>query len=177
MRTPLNDHLFALLDELSAELPDVTHRYMFGCDALFANGKIYALVYAPERRIAVKISDPAQQQELCALDGTDPWTPGQRMGNWWLVPESFHDDAEQLRRWVERAHRAAFEESARVAAKSRPAARAGPGKGGDATGARRPRGAGAKGRAAVKTAGESRSARRPSAKKSVTRSGKGRSKR
>lgn len=111
MRTPLNDHLFALLEELSAELPDVTHKYMFGCDAMFANGKIYALVYAPERRIALKIVDPAQQQELCALDGTEPWTPGQRMGNWWLVPESFHDDSEQLRGWVERAHRAAFSSS------------------------------------------------------------------
>ena len=41
----LNAHLKELVGELSAELPEVTERRMFGSDAFFANANIYSIVW------------------------------------------------------------------------------------------------------------------------------------
>lgn len=43
------DHLLELLEEGSSKLPGVTRRKMFGCEALFANANIYALVWKEGR--------------------------------------------------------------------------------------------------------------------------------
>jgi TfoX/Sxy family transcriptional regulator of competence genes len=100
------DHLKALLDEASDYLPDVTSRKMFGCYTLFARASIYALVWDKNGgRIGLKLRDKAVYEELLALPGAQPWFTGEtRMGNWVLVPESFHQDKEVLFKWVELAH-------------------------------------------------------------------------
>src|SRR5687768_10499929 len=97
----LNSHLLSLVEESSKGLPGVGMRKMFGCEALFANGSIYSLIWKTGR-IGVKIPDAAQFQELMAIDGSEPWSPGSNMtmSHWVLVPESFHDDAEALKTWV-----------------------------------------------------------------------------
>ena len=127
----LDAHLADLLGSISAELPEVTTRYMFGCDAFFANRTIYALVW--DGRVCVKLPEQQRFDEALGLDGAERWSPmpnGKGMGWWVMLPEDLHDDLEGLTPWVERAHRLAMmappkkkpaTRSASVKAKSKPA--------------------------------------------------------
>jgi TfoX/Sxy family transcriptional regulator of competence genes len=108
MPSPQHEYLQSLLDESSASLPGVTYRRMFGCHAAFANGAVYGLIWKTGR-IALKFPDPETRQTLLSMPGAEPWTAGTKtMREWVLVPESFHDDEDLLREWVQRAHAVAF---------------------------------------------------------------------
>lgn len=106
----LNLHLKSVLDDCVAELPEVTGRRMFGSDALFANGNIFALVW--DGRIALKLREPSAYALALAMDGAAPWNPmgpGRAgMTHWVLVSEALHDDVEALTEWAARAHRDNF---------------------------------------------------------------------
>lgn len=100
----LKTFLLGLLEEAALPLPGVTRKKMFGCEALFAEGTIFALIWK-EGRIGLKLPDPALATEAMALPGSEPWRAGGKvMGGWVLVPEAFHDDPAALARWVQRAH-------------------------------------------------------------------------
>jgi len=115
----INEFLKSLLDEASQELPSVTTRRMFGCDALFANLAIYALVWKTGR-LGLKLPEPALYQDALALEGAEPWAPGGKaMAHWVLLPESLHDQPEQLSIWVHKAHRLASAAGPPSAAKSK----------------------------------------------------------
>ena len=110
----LNAHLKSLLQDLSAELPEVTERFMFGSDAFFANTNIYALVW--DGRVVLRF--PNQEKFVTARDLEDaaifdPMGSGKTMGKWVCMPESMADDVEALRPWVEEAHREAMMEPPR----------------------------------------------------------------
>lgn len=110
----LNAHLKELVAELSAELPEVTERRMFGSDAFFANANIYSLVW--DGRILLRF--PAEPRFLAAraLEGSgifDPMGTGKTMGKWVMMPETMNDDLDALRPWVEEAHRLAMREPPR----------------------------------------------------------------
>lgn len=110
---PLLDQLWVLLQGASEDLPGVTKRKMFGCQAVFAYNNIFALVWKTGR-LGVKITDPALFAELMAKNGAEPWTAGDRtMSNWILLPESFHRRADLLTEWVTVAHGLAAEGGAR----------------------------------------------------------------
>lgn len=80
---------------------------MFGCDAVFAEGRIFGLVWK-EGRIGLKMPDPALYKQLHQLPGAAPWVAGDRtMSHWLLVPPSFHDDTQELAVWVAHAHKQA----------------------------------------------------------------------
>ena len=100
-------HLSALLEMLEAAalpLPGVTRRRMFGCDALFVDRQIFALVWK-EGRIGLKFADPTERGRLDGLPGTSPWAPGgKQMREWRLVPERMQDDPVSFAAWVESAH-------------------------------------------------------------------------
>jgi len=99
-------HLLELLEEGSQGLPGVAPRRMFGCDALFAYGNIYALIWQ-DGRIGLRLPEPTVYAELLALEGAEPWRVmdgAKPMSHWVLVPESFHDEPEQLGKWVRRAY-------------------------------------------------------------------------
>jgi TfoX/Sxy family transcriptional regulator of competence genes len=103
----LSLELKACLEELTAPLPRVASRRMFGCDAFLAGGTMFALVLK-EGRIGLKLPDD-QLAGLRALPGADPWKPGDMvMRQWVLVPETFHDDTDGLAPWVSQAHAAAL---------------------------------------------------------------------
>lgn len=109
MRTLLVE-LRTCLEELTAPLPWVTTRRMFGCDAFLARGTMFALVLK-EGRIGLKLPDD-DLVGLRALPGADAWKPGDMvMRQWVLVPETFHDDSDGLAPWVARAHAAALARS------------------------------------------------------------------
>jgi TfoX/Sxy family transcriptional regulator of competence genes len=106
MRTLLLE-LRTHLDDLTAELPQVAVRRMFGCDAFLAGGAIFAMVWR-EGRIGLRLPDELLP-ELRALPGADPWRHRDMVVRQWvLVPESFHDDPEGLAPWVRKAHAAAL---------------------------------------------------------------------
>ena len=105
----LNAHLKSLVAELSAELPEVTERRMFGSDGFFANLNIYSLVW--DGRVLLKFSDPARFQVAMALEGSglfDPMGAGKTMSGWVAMPEEMADDVDALRPWVEEAHKLAM---------------------------------------------------------------------
>ncbi len=96
------------LEDLTAPLPQVSVRRMFGCDAFLARGAIFALVWR-EGRIGLKLPDDALPV-LRAMSGADPWRPRDMVVRQWvLVPESFHDAPNLLEPWVRQAHAAALE--------------------------------------------------------------------
>lgn len=109
------EYLLEVLERAAEGLPTVARKFMFGCHALFADGKIFGLVW--DGRIALKVPPEAGGEALARLDGAEPWSPNGKvtMRSWTLVPEGLHDDDDALRPWVERAHRAA-----RAAAKAPP---------------------------------------------------------
>lgn len=97
-------YLKTLLETACQGLPDVTWRRMFGCDAVFARGHIFGLVWKKDR-IGLKYSDQKPHQTLLSMPGAEPWSIGNKtMSAWVLIPESFHDDEEQLLEWVKKAH-------------------------------------------------------------------------
>lgn len=107
----LNAHLKSLLQDLSAELPEVTERFMFGSDAFFANGNIYALVW--DGRVVLRFPNEAKFVSARDLEDAaifDPMGSGKTMGKWVCMPETMADDVESLRPWVEEAHREAMME-------------------------------------------------------------------
>jgi TfoX/Sxy family transcriptional regulator of competence genes len=106
MRTLLLE-LRSHLDDLTAGLPEVSVRRMFGCDAFLAGGAIFAMVWR-EGRIGLRLPDDLLP-ELRALPGADPWRHRDMVVRQWvLVPESFHDDTDGLGPWVRKAHAAAL---------------------------------------------------------------------
>lgn len=108
-------HLLELVEDASRDLPGVSPRRMFGCDALFAYGNIYALIWK-DGRIGLKLPEPSAFEELMAMPGAVPWTPGRSaMSHWVLVPEDFHDQPERLVPWVRRAHALAAKAPSKMA--------------------------------------------------------------
>ena len=117
--TALLEDLLARLEAVAAALPAVTRKKMFGCEALFADGTIFALIWKTGR-IGLKLPDAAAFEGLMALPGAAPWQAGEKvMGHWVLVPEAFHADEPALRGWAERAHALALAKAIAPAQKSR----------------------------------------------------------
>ena len=121
----LNAHLKSLVAELSAELPEVTERRMFGSDGFFANLNIYSLVW--DGRVLLKFSDEARFEAARSLEGSgmfDPMGSGKTMSGWVAMPEEMADDVDALRPWVEEAHQLAMRAPPKK--KKKPAAKAKP---------------------------------------------------
>lgn len=105
----LNAFLKGLIAELSADLPEVTEKRMFGSDAFFANDIIYCLVW--DGRVVLKFRDAERFEKARALEGADIFDPmgrGSTMTTWVVMPELLADDVDGLRPWVEVAHRDAM---------------------------------------------------------------------
>lgn len=96
--------LIEIVEEITASLPDVSRRRMFGCDAYFAGDRIFALLWKTGR-IGLKLPDPAAHAELLATPGSETWSIGAKtMSTWTLVPEAWHDEPEALAPWLRRAY-------------------------------------------------------------------------
>jgi TfoX/Sxy family transcriptional regulator of competence genes len=105
----LDTHLSDLLADLSAELPEVTKKRMFGCDGYFANDAVYALVW--DARIVLKLPEPALAEAALAMESALPWKPmpnAKPMSHWVVMSEELHDDVDTLRPYLEAAHRLAM---------------------------------------------------------------------
>ncbi|MDP2272762.1 MAG: TfoX/Sxy family protein [Archangium sp.] len=124
----LNAHLKELVAELSAELPEVTERRMFGSDAFFANSNIYSIVW--DGRILLRFPVEARFLAAEGLEGSgmfDPMGTGKTMRGWVAMPETMIDDVEALQPWLEEAHRMAMSQP--VKKKGKPSPRPSPPRG------------------------------------------------
>jgi TfoX/Sxy family transcriptional regulator of competence genes len=102
-----NAHLLELLRAALEGTPKLTERRMFGSDGFFANGYAFAIVW--DGRIVLKLADEVRAAELMRIKGASVFNPmgkGKGMTAWIVVPESFHDDTELLRKWTLAAHKA-----------------------------------------------------------------------
>ena len=98
------EELKSVLEQTTADLPKVTWRRMFGCDASFADGTIFGLVWK-EGRLGVKLPDAKEYDALMKIPGAAPWKAGpMQMAHWVLVPKGFHTSKGDLKKWVKKAH-------------------------------------------------------------------------
>jgi TfoX/Sxy family transcriptional regulator of competence genes len=104
------EFLLERLELAASGLPGVEKKRLFGCDAVFRDGRIFGLVWK-EGRIGLKFPDQARFESRHAERGVDLWSPmGKKgMSGWLLVPESFHDDEDLLREWTKESHALAAE--------------------------------------------------------------------
>ena len=88
--------LLARLRAASSVLPGVDEKKMFGCEAMFANGAIFALVWKTGR-IGVKLVSGERYDALAREKGTDPWQAGNKtMAGWLLVSPAIAKDPKRL---------------------------------------------------------------------------------
>jgi TfoX/Sxy family transcriptional regulator of competence genes len=96
--------LWTALQTAASSLRDVQERKMFGCEALFTNGAIFALVWKTGR-IGVKLPDAARFDARASEKGSEPWRAGEMiMSHWVLVPKRLEGDTRKLGEWVKEAH-------------------------------------------------------------------------
>ena len=88
----------ALIAALSP-LEGITWKRMFGCDAVFHNDVIFALVWK-EGRLGLKYTEPEDFAARMVHTGSDRWRPGRRTTKHWvLIPNSVAASASQLSEW------------------------------------------------------------------------------
>ena len=98
------DELKSALKEALDGLSGVRWKRMFGCDAAFRDGNIFALVWK-EGRLGLKFPQEQEFEERIGVSGSDRWAPGGRQTKHWvLLPESVAEDAAELRAWAGVAH-------------------------------------------------------------------------
>jgi len=122
----MDRHLQELFVTALQPFPFISRRPMFGCDAFFARGNIFGLVW--DGRVVLKLPDRKTFEAALALSGALPWKPmpaaKNPMAHWVVMGESLHDDAELFGDWVGRAYRLAMDAPAATPAAATSAASA-----------------------------------------------------
>jgi TfoX/Sxy family transcriptional regulator of competence genes len=99
----LEAELMQLVLDAVEGLSRIERKRMFGFEALWADGRIFALVH--QGRIALKLPESKAAAELLSLPGTKPFSVFRKQpGSWFFVPEELHDDPHALRSWAARAY-------------------------------------------------------------------------
>ena len=85
-------------------LNGVSWKRMFGCDAAFRYGSIFAMVWK-QGRLALKFPTAEEFDILISHPGSNRRTPGGRTTKHWvLLPDAVVKNREELRDWVQIAH-------------------------------------------------------------------------
>ena len=96
--------LLTLLEQASEGLGEVEVTQAYGCDAVAAGGRAYALV-APDGRIGVRLPDWDLFTAAFELPGSEPlYENERRVGHWVLLPGAVRTTRGALGEWVRRAH-------------------------------------------------------------------------
>jgi TfoX/Sxy family transcriptional regulator of competence genes len=108
--TPLGlARLKAVFDGALAGLEGVEPKRLFGCDAYFVNGNIFAVVLK-EGRLGLRLTEARSRDALRALPGAEPWIVGDRAVRFWvLLPPAFHGRPARLKEWAREAWRQGVE--------------------------------------------------------------------
>ena len=160
------EFLKEMLDGATARLPDVTQLRAFGSWGYYVDGRIFALAYAREDRVGVKLPEAAAYAAARGLPGASDWAPhGAPMSDWVLLPAGLLDDPSAVHGWVQRAFelvRAAPPEDPPVRSpRTRPTKKTADARGATTTDARPPS---TKKTAAKKTAAKKTAAKKTAAK-------------
>jgi hypothetical protein len=92
--------LKAVFDGSMAGLEGVEPKRLFGCDAYFVNGNIFALVWK-EGRLGLRITDEGSRTELMALPGAEAWVVDSKVVRFWvLLPTAWHGRPSRLKEWA-----------------------------------------------------------------------------
>ncbi len=107
-RMSFTNELSELVAETLSRLTGISKKRMFGCDAFFRSGQIFALIWKTGR-IGVRLPDVSIHNALMASAGAEPWQvydkpSAKPMKHWVLVPEAFHDDTLELASWLGQAY-------------------------------------------------------------------------
>jgi hypothetical protein len=117
--------LKAVWDGALAGLENVHPKRLFGCDAWFAGGNIFALVWK-QGRLGLRLSDPELYAEAMGMAGAEAWVIDTGpVKHWVLLPPDWHVQAPKLRAWGRKAHALALArpEKTAVTRKAGPVAR------------------------------------------------------
>ena len=99
------DVLFQKVSQHCKGLSLVTEGKLFGCNVWKVDGNIFAMVWKTGR-IALKLSNVDEFAKLEAMNGTDPWTAGNKtMKHWLLLPESLATHDLELKKRLKIAHK------------------------------------------------------------------------
>src|ERR1700722_1841031 len=92
--------LKAVFDGALAGLEGVEPKKLFGSDAYFVHGNIFALVFK-EGRLGLRLTEERSREGLMALPGADPWIVGDKAARFWvLLPAAGHSRPARLRDWA-----------------------------------------------------------------------------
>jgi len=91
--------LRAALEAALEGLEGISWKRMFGCDAAFRDGNIFALVWK-EGRIGLKYPQADEFETRMAMDDSMRWAPGGRVTrHWLLIPTQVSNSSESLKEW------------------------------------------------------------------------------
>jgi hypothetical protein len=101
---PRHPEILSLIEQASEGLGDVELTRAYGCDAVSAGGRAFALV-VPDGRIAVRLPDWDLFTAAFELPGSEPlYENERRVGHWVLLPGAVRHEGGALGEWVRRAH-------------------------------------------------------------------------
>ena len=96
--------LESLVNAATSKMQKITSKKIFGCHAVWVNENVFALVWK-HGRIGVKLPVEKSFDLLMSAKGAEPWKAGpMKMAHWVLVPEKFHSDKTELKKWVKKAY-------------------------------------------------------------------------
>lgn len=103
MASTQREKLLEVLRTASADLPDVIEKKMFGCEALFTTGGIFALLWKTGR-IGLKLTDEKRYAALASQKGAEPWAPGAKVMRGWVLVAPKLEEPKALAPWLAEAH-------------------------------------------------------------------------
>lgn len=89
--------------ELAATWPFVTQKYMFGCDALLAGGRLFFIEMEKETVLRVGREKLAAALRTRGSRAWNPWKPGEP-GDWVSFPPARKQISKSLAQWARAAY-------------------------------------------------------------------------
>ena len=103
----VTDEEIAFVEDLFADVGDISTRKMFGGLGIYADGTIFAVKMSDG---ALKLKGAGAMQDRFAAAGWDPWTYTRKDGAassmpYWTMPDDVLDDPEAACHWAREALR------------------------------------------------------------------------
>ena len=98
-------YLRRLIDNLCLDWSGVMSKRMFGTDAWFVNGNIFAILDTAKESVGVRLSHPEGFKAARALKGASDFAPGeQAMKNWVILPQKLSKKETEFESYLRQAY-------------------------------------------------------------------------
>ena len=105
-----NSFLSRLVDGIVMDWPEVHAKKMFGTDAWFAQGNIFAIINSSENKVGVRLSEANSYTAARKLKGAGDFAPGgQPMKNWVMFSQADSKKEMFLEPYLHQAHKIAMQ--------------------------------------------------------------------